>query len=338
MANMKDIAEKTGLSLATISRAFNNVDKVSPKTRNLVLKAAKELNFRPNKMASSLRSGKSQTIGIVVPVIDRQVFSASIRRMEEVLRDAGYNIIICQTHESYVKELDVLENLQQLKVDGVIISVSKETQEGKHLQKLADSGTSVVLFDRTVELHDINSVVINNFQGAYLATQHLMEQGCRHIIHLGGNETVSIFKDRRRGFEAALKENGDNLHTGVTIPFDDGKPDGIEAFQDMLLAVDRPDGILAHGDISALVAMGIIRKMKLRIPNDIAIVGFGESTFCPYVEPSLSSINQCNEDVGKLAAEIMLKELQEKQKENLVYTQQVLQPKLMPRASSLRKT
>ena len=337
MANMKDIAEKTGLSLATISRAFNDIEKVSPKTRNLVLKTAKELNFRPNKMASSLRSGKSKTIGIVVPVIDRQVFSAAIRRMEEVLSESGYNIIICQTHESYAKELEVLENLQQLKVDGIIISVSKETQGGKHLKELVRSGTSVVLFDRTVELNEINSIVINNFYGAYQATQHLIDQGCKHIIHLGGNETVSIFKDRRRGFEAALKENGRDLNEGSTIPFDDGLPEGIEALKRSLNSPNRPDGILAHGDISALVAMGILRKMNLHIPRDIAIIGFGESTFCPYVEPSLSSVSQCNEDVGKLAAEVMLKELQEKNKSNLLFTQQVLQPRLMPRASSLRK-
>ncbi|MEM6803922.1 MAG: LacI family DNA-binding transcriptional regulator [Bacteroidota bacterium] len=337
MANIKDLAEKTGLSVATVSRVFNDIDKVSPKTRALVLKIAKELNFRPNKMASALRSGKSKTIGVVVPVIDRDVFSAAIKSMEEVFREAGYHIIIAQSHESHEKEIEIIENLKQLRVDGIIISVSKKTQAIEALEQAKKEGIGIVLFDRTLEMASTNSIIINNFKGAVQATEHLLAEGCKRIIHLAGNEAVSIFKERKRGFELAMQEAGIKTDTHSIIDFDDGKLTGLALLKEQMSGDAPPDGIFAHGDISALVAIQLLRDMKLRIPQDVAIVGFGESSFCPYVEPALTSISQRSEDVGKLAAEIMLKELQTKNKDELVYSQQMLAPHLMIRQSSQRK-
>ena len=335
MANMKDIANKTGLSLATVSRVFNNSDKVSPKTRNHVLKTAKELNFRPNKMASALRSGKSLTIGIVVPFIDRHVFSAAIRRMEEVFSAAGYSIIICQSHESATKEIEILENLKQLRIDGVIISVAEETQSVEPILSMKNLGTPVVLFDRSLDIDSINSVIIHNFNGAYQATTHLIEQNCKRIIHLAGNDSVGIFKERRRGFEAAMKDHGKEVSPESVLRFDNESEEGVEALKAQLTSSTPPDGIVAHGDISALQAIQTIQDLGLSIPNDVAIVGFGDSDFCPYTNPGLSSVSQRNEDVGKLAAQTMLKELQEK--EESVYTQQMLAPKVIVRGSSKRK-
>lgn len=332
---MKDIAKKTGLSLATVSRVFNEAEKVSPKTRNAVLKVAKELNFRPNKMASALRSGKSYTIGVVVPVIDNSVFAAAIRRMEEVLSQANYNLIISQSHESFEKEVEILENLKHLRVDGIIISVSKETEETAHIERIKESGIPVVLFDRTLDLDSINSVIINNYNGAYQATMHLIEQGCKRMIHLAGNEKVSIFKERRRGFEAALTENNLPVDTSSIIAFDNGNPKGIAQLKELLSSANRPDGIMAHGDLSALIAMGIIRNLQLNIPKDVALIGFGESSFCAHMDPGLSSVSQRNEDIGSLTAKTLLQELAEK--ENAMFTQQVLFPKLIIRDSSQKK-
>ncbi|MEO0471721.1 MAG: LacI family DNA-binding transcriptional regulator [Bacteroidota bacterium] len=334
---MKDIAGKTGLSLATVSRVFNDADKVSPKTRNLVLKVARELNFRPNKMASALRSGRSQTIGIVVPFIGRDIFSVSIQRMEEVLSAAGYSIIICQSHESAEKEKEILENLKQLRVDGVIMSVSKETKDASAIQAMKEEGVPVVLFDRTVELDDINSVLINNFNGAYQAATHLVEQGCQQIAYLAGNDNVSIFKERRRGFEMAMKDLGREIVPRQIIDFDDGTESGVATLLALLAGPHRPDGILANGDLAALVAIKCLRQMNLRMPEDVAIIGFGDSTFCPYLDPALSSVSQRNEDVGRLSAETILKELQTKDKQEIVYIRQMLPPKVVVRASSQKK-
>ena len=335
MANMKDLAKAAGVSLATISRVFNNSEQVTAKTKAHVLKVAKELNFRPNKMAAALRKGRNSSIGVIVPDINREVFSAAIKSMEEVFSQRGYNIIICQTQESYEKEKKVIENLKQLRVSGIIISISKETKKITHLSSLKAEGIPIIFFDRSLELGIVNSVVINNYNGAYQATNHLIEQGCRHIIHLAGREEVTIFRERRRGFEAALEDNAVTISENTILPFDDGHTRGVSLLKKLLSSEEKPDGILANGDIAALVAIRVINEMNIKIPDEIAIIGFGDSNFCEYLKPSLSSVNQRNEDVGKLAASILLDEIVEKNQFQLA-SHQMLPPILKIRQSSLR--
>lgn len=332
---MKDLAKATGVSLATISRVFNNSDKVKPATRKKVLAMAKKLNYRPNKIAAGLRKGKSGSIGIIIPVIDRYVFSSSIKSMEEVLSEAGYNVIICQSHESFEKEVQIIENLKQLKIDGLIISISKATKQINHLTSLQEENTPVIFFDRDVELAKFNSVVINNYNGAYQATSHLIDQGCKNIVHLAGNENVFIFKERKRGFLAALRDFEMEVAKDSNIPFDDGHQEGINLLRKLLQSDNPPDGILANGDIAALVALRIVEELNIKIPNDLAIVGFGDSNFCTYLSPSLSSVNQRNEDIGKMAANILLAEIS-KEGNGFSGTQQVLPPILKIRNSSNR--
>ena len=335
MANMKDLAKAAGVSLATISRVFNESEKVKPATRKKVLQLAKKLNYRPNKMAAGLRKGKSSSIGIVIPIIDREVFSSSIKSMEEVLSKAGYNVIICQTHELLGKEKQIIENLKQLKVDGIIISVSKETQKTEHLNSLKEDGIPIIFFDRSIELGSFSSVVINNYNGAYQATNHLIDQGCKNIIHLAGKEDVYIFRERKRGFLAALKDHQFDQKENTVLPFEDGEEGGVVLLKRMFNSKNPPDGILANGDIAALVAIRIIQEMNLKIPEDIAIIGFGDSNFCTYLKPSLSSVNQRNEDVGKIAANLLLGQINEDQS-SFVGTQQMLPPILKIRDSSKR--
>lgn len=332
---MKDVAKATGLSLATVSRVFNESDKVSVKTRKVVLQAAEQLKYRPNKMAAALRSGKSKTIGVVVPVIDRNVFFSSIKSMEEVLSKAGYNIIICQSHESLKKEIEIIDNLKQLHVDGVIISVSKETNNMDHIEELFNAGIEVVLFDRVLEICNINSVVINNYNGAFQATNHLIQQGCQRIIHLAGKDNVAIFRERKRGFIKALEENGLPNSANQIIPFDDGTTKGVSQLEQLLRSENRPDGIFANGDIAALVAYRVIKEANIKIPEEIAVIGFGNSLFCSYLSPTLSSVNQRNEDVGRLSASMLLENLRTEEKQEVV-SQRMLPPELMIRTSTTR--
>lgn len=334
---MKDLAKVTGLSLATISRVFNGSDLVTDKTRALVLEAAKSLNYRPNKMAAALRSGKSKTIGVVVPVISRDVFVIAIKSIEEVLSKAGYNIIICQSHESYEKERAILENLKQLRVDGVIISLSNETSEVEHLQDLRDAEIPMVLFDRKIEREEFNSIVIDNYDGAYQATSHLIGQGCRNIIHLAGKDTVSIFSERRRGFEAALRAHGLPVLPQSSIPFNDDNPTDIEALRGLLQSKNRPDAIFANGDIAALVALNLLTEMRIEVPKEVAVIGFGNSLFCSYLQPSLSSVSQSSEEVGKMAAELLLRQVQHP-KSGGETNQEVLPIQLIIRQSSSRNS
>lgn len=332
---MKDLAKATGVSLATISRVFNESEKVKPVTRNKVMAMAKKLNYRPNKIAAGLRNGKSGSIGIIIPVIDREIFSSSIRSIEEVLSDAGYNVIICQSHESYEKEQSIIENLKQLNIDGIIISISKGTKKIDHLTSLKEEDIPVIFFDRDVELAQFNSVVINNYNGAYQATSHLIDQGCKNIFHLAGNQNVFTFKERKRGFLSALRDLDIEVGEHVNIPFDDGHEEGINLLRKCLQSKNPPDGIIANGDIAALVAIKIVEEFDIKIPDELAIVGFGDSNFCTFLTPSLSSINQRNEDIGKIAANLLLKEIS-KEGHEFTGTQQMLPPMLKIRDSSNR--
>ncbi|MEO1623619.1 MAG: LacI family DNA-binding transcriptional regulator [Bacteroidota bacterium] len=335
MANMKDVARATGVSLATVSRVFNESEKVRPATRKKVLTMAEKLNYRPNKIAAGLRKGKSGSVGVIIPVIDREVFSSSIKSMEEVLSQAGYNVIICQSHESVEKEAQIIENLKQLRIDGVVISISKETKRIDHLTSLQQDDIPVIFFDRDVELAKFNSVVINNYNGAYQATSHLIDQGCQRIVHLAGNENVFIFKERKRGFVAALRDMKMEMGPQSNIPFDDGHREGVDQLRQLLQSDSPPDGILANGDIAALVALRVVEELGLKIPADLAIVGFGDSNFCTYLRPSLSSVNQRNEDIGKMAANLLLSEIN-KEAGEFIGTQQMLPPVLKIRDSSNR--
>ena len=186
-----------------------------------------------------------------------------------------------------------------------------------------------------MEFGAINSIVINNYNGAYKATKHLIDQSCERIIHLAGKQEVAIFRERKRGFETALRDYGFTIEDDLIIPFDDNPQKGIEQLKKMLQSPNRPDGILAHGDIAALVAIRIANELGMNIPDEVAIVGFGDSLFCTYLEPSLSSVNQRNEDVGKLAANILLDEIKNEGEERVVL-QQMLPPVLKIRKSSLK--
>lgn len=336
MTTMKDVAEATGLSLATVSRVFNKSDKVTEKTRRTVLKAAEKLNFRPNKMAAALRSGKSKTIGVVVPIIDNDTFASAIKSMENHLKDAGYHIIISQSHESLTEETQILDNLINLQVDGVIVSVSKETSDIAHMENLIAQGISVVLFDRSLESAEINSVTINNFKGAYQATTHLIQQGCKRIVHLAGRSSVGIFKERIRGFEAALQDHNLTLRPEDIIPFDEPTSAAKAQLTTLLRQPDRPDGIFAHGDITALVAIGILNDMQVKVPDEVRIMGFGDSTFCSFLNPGLSSVNQRNEDIGKLAAAMLLEEMTTDPSDRVV-SQRMLTPEVIVRDSSQKR-
>ncbi|MEL6251139.1 MAG: LacI family DNA-binding transcriptional regulator [Bacteroidota bacterium] len=332
MANIKDIANACGLSVATVSRVFNEPQKVSPKTRFLVLETVEKLNFSLNRVASALRSGKSKSIGVLVPFINNHVFASSIKAMEEVFRAAGYSLIISQSHESLEKEKEALENFRRLQLDGVLLSISKEREQVGNLEELISYPIPLLLFDRNMAEEELPSVHIDNRQAAFLATQHLIEQGCGSLLHLGGNESLTIFRDRLKGFEMAV-EAREKVSANVLRNFDPRSEDSNEAFKHLIEQDSSIDAILAHGDISALHAIQLLKEAGKKIPEDVAVVGFGNSRFCSYVSPALSSIDQANEGLGKLAAQKLLDQLSDEEGKMESY---ILDAELIVRGSSLR--
>lgn len=333
MANIKDIAKACGLSVATVSRVFNEPQKVSPKTRALVLETAEKLNFSLNRVASALRSGRSKNIGVLVPFINNHVFASAIKAMEEVFRLSGYSLIISQSHESLAKELEALENFKRLQLEGVLLSISKEREEKGEWGDLQNFPAPLLLFDRNVAKEEFPSVHIDNQEAAYLATKHLMEQGCRSLVHLGGNESLTIFRDRVAGFKKAV-DTRENITAHVLRNFDPRNGNSNSAFKRLMEEDPSVDAILAHGDISALHAIQLLEKMGKKIPEDVAVVGFGNSRFCSYVSPALSSVDQANEALGKLAAQKLLEQLSDEEES---MESHILEAKLLVRGSSLRE-
>ncbi|MEL7144879.1 MAG: LacI family DNA-binding transcriptional regulator [Bacteroidota bacterium] len=331
MANIKDIAKHTGLSVATISRVFNNSPLVRPKTRKKVLNAAKELDYRHNISAASLRSGVSKIIGVLVPEISNVFFAVIINGIEKKLKESGYNLIIAQSHESAEQESEVLFSFQRLNVDGVLISIAKGTRDYSQLHKMKDQKVPFVYFDRVPPLDQVNAVTLDDYQGATMATRHLLDVGCRNIIHIAGDPNVSIFNDRRNGFLDTMNEAGVTMHEDTVIVLSDDQQANKRLIADLLEKHRNIDGFFAHGDVYALYVLDILKELKVSVPHQVKVVGFGNADFSAHISPSLTTIDQNGVQMGQMAAATLIDQLQA---ENNVYSRQMLAPQLIIRHST----
>ncbi|MEL6917117.1 MAG: LacI family DNA-binding transcriptional regulator [Bacteroidota bacterium] len=331
MAGIKDIAEITGLSLATVSRVFNNSPLVSPKTKQKVLEAAKKLDYQPNIIAAALRSGKSRIIGVIVPEVNNHFFSNIINGIEQKANEHGYSIIIGQSHESAENEKKALLSFIQLKVDGILLSLSKETVDFSPFTKLRENKIPTVFFDRVPDMEQINLVVLDDKEGAFLATQHLIKRGCKHIVHIAGDLNVSIFKKRKDGFIEALQENGRTFLKDHILELTSDMNKDKLALKKLFINHPEIDGIFVFGDESCLHVMNILKTLNIDIPNKVKIIGFGNSEYSALTDPTMSTIDQKSNEMGLLAADIVLKSLD---RTTTAYSKHVLIPKLIPRKST----
>ena len=330
MAGIKEIAKITGLSLATVSRVFNDSSLVSPKTREKVLKAAKEIDYRPNMMAAALRSGKSKIIGVIVPEVNNSFFSDIINGIERVVSDSGFNIIISQTHEQQEKENAALNSFLELNVDGVLMSISKATKDYSHIQKVIDSKKPIVFFDRRPTLENIDTVLLNNFLGAYIATEHLIHMNCKNLLHITGSSEVSIFEERKNGFLAATQKH---RISSVVHHLQDSKSESHSDLQSLKIILEKHpniDGIFAYGDEMAIHLLNLLSTLKIDVPRKVKLIGFGNANFSGLTQPSLSSIDQESSLMGELSANLLLQNLKKKTKP----TSKILSPKLIKREST----
>ncbi len=207
-ATIHDIAEKLNITASTVSRALRGHPRISAETKKAVLKVAQKLNYQPNHIAAALRNGRSNIIGIIVPTADRSFFSSVIRGIEEIANASHYNVMICQTYDNYKKEVATVEALLNTRVDGIIASHGKETADFSHFLKAKERGIPVILFDRSNDDLEVSQVVIDDYLGAYKATEHLIQQDCKRIAHFTNTLHISIYKERLRGYHDALVNNG----------------------------------------------------------------------------------------------------------------------------------
>ena len=323
------------MSPSTISRALAGNSRISAETIELVRSTADRLNYRPNRLASSLRKGTTQLIGIIVPRINRAFFASAIRAVQSVAGRSGYSVIVTESEDDPLAEARSLQALLRAQVDGVIASIGQNTTDFSTFQEVLTRGTPLVFFDRVTDQLSAATVRIDDEQGARLATRHLIEQGCRYPVHLAGPQQLNIYSGRLAGFRSAIQEAGlpYNPHRQIVM-VEHEAAGGRRAMEHLLARNDPPDGIFSASDWAATGALQVLRERGVAVPDDIAVIGFADETFTAFLEPPLSSVQQHSQKLGEAAARVLLDLL--KTSGGSVPDAVVLQPDLVIRASSLR--
>jgi LacI family transcriptional regulator len=330
-----DISKKLNVSAATVSRALNNNSKISLKTRQLVAETAKQMNYNQNRLAKALQSGKTNNVGVIVPYIDRTFFSTVIRGIEEELSTHGYHVIICQTHDNYNNEVEQIKTLVNTQIDCIFMSVSKSTTDTKHLQNVIQQGTPIVFFDSKKIIPGISSVTLDDVKAGYITTKHLIEQGCKKIAHISGNLDVDIYQNRHKGYLKALQEHHIKINPDFIVSAKSTVEAGVQAVQKLWNLEEKPDAICSASDYTALGAIQELKRLQVKIPEDVCVTGFSDSQFTRYMELPITSINQFPKNMGKLAAQVFI-EQSINPKEAKAEKNVVLEPELIIRKSSNR--
>lgn len=294
---------------------------------------AKQLGYEPNTMASSLRRGRSKIIGIIVPYADRIFFSSIIRGIEEEVKKSGYNVIICQSYEKIENEIEDVNALLAAQVAGILLSISRETNKFEHLKKVLQKNKPLVLFDRTSDSITTSSVAIDDYQGAYTAVTHLIDNGYKKIAFFSGNKNVSIFRERYRGYLAALESHSLPVHPDHIIEVPSDVEQGKIVTKALMQLQDKPDAIFSTSDFSALGAIKYLIQNNYRVPEDIGVVGFGNDPFTQYLDPTMTSVDQKSKEMGKTAAQVFMEQVEGK---NSIHRKVLLSPELVVRESSTK--
>ena len=334
-ATIKDIAKQLNISLSTVSRALRNASDVNPNTKKAVMALSEELNYQPNKLALSLRQKQTHTIGVIVPNLD-YVLSLMVRGIDEVALEAGFTVMVCQSNESFEREILNTSRLLESLVDGFIISVSSESKSFEHFKKIQERNLPVVVFDRVTPHLKAPSVRIDNEEGGFLATEHLIEQGYRRIAVLAGPENLGVSNSRMEGYLTALKKHKIKKDPALIVHCDFNQDYAYFATLELLAMKKRPDAIFTISDRMAIGAMLAIKKKGLRMPEDIGLVGFNNEPVTSLVTPTISSIDMPSFELGKAAAKLFIETMHNK--ENMILEEKVLRTKLIVRESSQKLT
>ncbi len=332
-----DIAKSLDITASTVSRALTNHPRISDATKKLVHREAAKLNYQPNHLAAALRNGKSRIIGIIVPTVNRSFFSSVVRGIEEVANKANYNVMICQSYDDYEKEVATVEALLSARVDGVITSYAKTTKTFAHFQKIIDKGLPLIFFDRTTKALEVSNVVLDDYQGAFQAVEHLINEGHKRIAHFTSSKKVSIYKERLRGYRDALKHYSIEIDKSLILESNLQLDDGRACMQKLLDSHVRPDAVFASSDYSIMGAMQLLQEKSINIPTEIALIGFGNEPFTSFTSPSLTTIDQHSLHMGNAAAELFFEQLKNTQGNSKMYKKIVLEPTLIIRQSTIGK-
>ncbi|QNE39659.1 substrate-binding domain-containing protein [Hymenobacter sp. NBH84] len=333
---ISDVAKVLGVAPSTVSRAMNGHTDINANTRQAILEVARQLDYQPNLLAQSLKSSETNTIGVVIPDIERPFFATAVSGIQQVAAEAGYRVMICQSKESYQMEVSNVQALVASRVDGLLICHSRETENFDHVKPPASRGIPVVHFDRVSDEIDSAKVILDDWHAAFVLTEHLIEQGCRRIAILAGPASLLISQQREAGYLSALQKHGlpilDELRAHINFRSEAAEA----ALATWLVLPEPPDAIFAINYTNAFDLILALKQRNLRVPQDVAIVGFGDEFLAALIEPGLTTIDLHPYRIGQQAARLFLEQVQ--QKENFQPRTFVIAGDLVVRQSSLKRS
>lgn len=307
---IKDIARELNMSVSTVSRALRGLPDVNADTRKAVEALARKLDYHPNAVALSLVKRKTYTVGVIIPNFIIHFYSSAIGGIQDVLSDAGYNIMICQSNEDYCTEVKNVQMLISSRVDGLIVSQSKETEDFAHFRSLLDKEIPLVSFNRTLNGLPASKVEVDDYEGAFNAVDYLICTGCRRIAHVAGPQNLQLSQNRFRGYMDALAKHQIAVDEAYVQYSDFSIESGRKAMHELLLLPEMPDAVFV---VSDHVAYGVIAELKSRrinIPDEISVIGFTDEPFSSLIEPALTTVAQPTYEIGRETAKLFLRQLE----------------------------
>lgn len=312
---IKDIARSLNLSTSTVSRALRDSHEISEPTKRRVMEYARQVDFKPNRIAQSLKDKRSQSIGVIVCEIANTFFSQVINGIESIAYQHGYNVTIAQSRESAERELLNLRHLTSRAIDGLIISVSTETSNFDYLNQLHEKGLPIVFVDRAIDNIDTHKVILDNYHSAYTATTHLVKKGYRRIALISNNESLSISRERLKGYRDALAEHGLPVNDAFTRYCKHGGMvyEEVETAMKGLLGEQmKPDAVFAGSDKITTGCLHFTRRHRIPVPGQLALIGFSNTDLTELLDPALSVIRQPAFEMGEAAMQLLLSMMQSK--------------------------
>jgi LacI family transcriptional regulator len=310
--NLKQLAKELNLSVSTVSRALRDSWEISTPTKQRVFDLAKKMNFQPNPYASSLRKHRSRTIAVVIPEVANNFFALAIKGIETVAREKGYHVLIYLTNEEAAEEVAVASNLQSGRVDGVILSLSGETQDTRHLLELQQRNIPLVFFDRVCEGITAPKVTTNDYESGFIATEHLIKAGCTRIAHLTISMGLSISHKRKNGYTDGLRRYDQPFDQDLMIHCSSNEKENYRMIRELFLSEKRPDGVFASVEKLAVLVYHVCRELGLEIPRDVKVISFSNLVTASLLNPSMTTIAQPAYEMGKEAATILFRRLEKK--------------------------
>ena len=329
-----DIAKELNITFSTVARALNDHPAISTATKQAVRETAERLGYRANRVASSLRSGKTKIIGVLVPRLDVSFFSSVVHGIEGVMNENGYTILLYQSRESIKQETKGIDTFLRSRVDGIIASIALETEDNGGYGEIKERGIPLAFFDRVPRGLDVPSVTIDDYRGGFMATEHLIRSGYRRIVHINQYRNINVFNERLRGYLDALKQYGLPVDESLIIKGDFSLEFGRRCVRDLLGKGIDFDAVFTLEDFTA---MGVVQELKVagkRIPKEVGVVGFANEAFTSLVSPAISTVDQRTVEMGEEIARLFLKLLKKGDYYKHEPEKIILEPLLLVRESS----